>query len=71
MNQIRSGIKVTLNFDATSYSKIEGDWPCLILIFSDKYWFPQQALSFVYEDCIEITMIVENCNQLDGNINAE
>ena len=36
LNQIESGIKVTLNFDATSRSKIEGDWPCLILIFSDK-----------------------------------
>ena len=36
LNQIESGIKVTLHFDATSSSKIEGDWPCLILIFSDK-----------------------------------
>ena len=33
LNQIESGIKVTLNFDATSRSKIDGDWLCLMLVF--------------------------------------
>ena len=34
--QIQPDTKVTLHFDTTSCSKIDGDWPCLILIFSDK-----------------------------------
>ena len=43
LNQIESGIKVTLHFDVTSCSKIEGDWPCFILIFFffGKRQFPQ------------------------------
>ena len=34
--QIQPDTKVTLHFDTTSRSKIDGNWPCLILIFSKK-----------------------------------
>ena len=58
LNQIESGIKVILHFDATSCSKIEGDWPCLILIFSDKCQFPLQPLFFAYEDQARIIRLI-------------
>ena len=35
-SQIGYGIKVALHFDPTSRSRIQINWPCLILIFSDK-----------------------------------
>ena len=31
----KDNIKVTLLFDSTQSSKIDDDWPCLIMIFSD------------------------------------
>ena len=72
MNQIESGIKVILHFEATFCSKIEGDWPCLILIFSDKHSFPLQPLFFAYEDRAQIIrLIVETNKQLTATINAE
>ena len=71
-NQIESWIKVTLHFDATSRSKIKGDWPCLILIFSDKRRFPLWPLFFAYEDCAQIIrLIVETYKWLAATINAE
>ena len=72
LNQIESGIKVTLHFDTISHSKIEGDWPCLILIFSDKHWFPLQPLFFTYEDHAQIIrLIVETYKRFAATINAE
>ena len=72
MNQIESGIKVILHFDATSCSKIEGDWPCLILIFSDKHQFPLQPLFFAYEDQARIIRLtVEMYKWLAAPINTE
>ena len=58
LNQIESGIKVTLHFDATSRSKIEGDRPCLILIFSDTCQFPLQPLFFADEDHAQIIRLI-------------
>ena len=45
LHQIRPGTKLTLQFDTTSHSKIDGDWPSLVLTFSNKPIF------FAYEDC--------------------
>ena len=72
LNQIESGIKVILHFDATSYSKIEGEWPCPILIFSDKRRFPLRPSFFAYEDQAQIIrLIVETYKQLAATINTE
>ena len=50
LKDIPEGIKVTLHYDTTQRSKIDGDWPCLILIFSDKRRFSLRPLLFAYED---------------------
>ena len=64
-------MKVTLHFDTTSRSKIDGDWPCLILIFSDKRRFPLRPIFFAYEDRAQIIrLIVETYNRLAATINA-
>ena len=52
--QIQPDTKVTLHFDTTSCSKIDSDWPLLILIFSDKCWFPLRSIFFAYEDRAQI-----------------
>ena len=44
------GVKSTLHYDTTSRSQIDGDWPALILIFSDKRRFSLRPLFFAYED---------------------
>ena len=69
---IPSGTKVTLHFDTTSRSKIDGDWPALILIFSDKRRFPLRPLFFAYEDRVQIIrLIVETFQRLTATISAE
>ena len=52
--QIQPDTKVTLHFDTMSCSKIDGDCPCLILIFFDKCWFPLRSIFFAYEDRAQI-----------------
>ena len=65
LHNIKTGTKVTLHFDATSRSKIDGDWPSLILIFSDKRRFPLRPLFFAYEDRVQIVrLIVETYKRL-------
>ena len=43
-------VKSTLHFDSTQRSKIDGDWPCLILIFTNNLRFSLRPLFFAYED---------------------
>lgn len=55
--------KVTLHYDTTSRSRIEGEWPCLILNFlnsdsSKCNMFPLRALTFAYEDREQIKSLV-------------
>jgi hypothetical protein len=62
--------KVTLHYDTTSRSRIDGEWPCLILNFlsSDSTkcgMFPLRALTFAYEDREQIkTLIIETFKRL-------
>ena len=44
LNNISPGAKVTLHYDSTSRSKIDGDWPALILIFSNNQRFTLRPL---------------------------
>ena len=70
--QIQPDTKVTLHFDTTSRSKIDGGWPCLILIFSDKRRFPLRPIFFAYEDRAQIIrLIVETYNRLAATINTD
>ena len=69
---IPQGIKVTLHFDTTSRSKIDGDWPSLIFIFSDKRRFNLRPLFFAYEDRAQIVrLIVETYSRLSATITNE
>ena len=71
LRTIKEGTKVTLHFDATSRSKIDGDWPALILIFSDKQRFPLRPLFFAYEDRAQIIrLIIETYQRLAATINT-
>ena len=58
-------IKSTLHFDATSRSKIDGDWPALILVFSDNRRYSLRTLFFAFEDRQNIVrLIVETYKRL-------
>ena len=46
----KDNVKCTLHYDLTQRSKIDGDQPCLILIFSDNQRFSLCSLFFAYED---------------------
>ena len=35
LRDLQSGVKVSLHYYSTSHSKIDRDWPAIILIFSD------------------------------------
>ena len=72
LNQIESGVKVTLHFDATSRLKTGGDWPDLILTFSDKCWFSLQRFFFASEDHTQIVgLIAETYKRLAPTINVK
>ena len=69
MHTIPEGIKVTLHFDSTSRSMIDGDWPSLIVIFSDKRRFNLRLLFFAYEDRAQIIrLFVETLQRLSATI---
>ena len=71
LNGIQNGIKVTLHYDSTSRSQIDGDWPCLIFIFSNKVRFSLRPLFFAYEDRAQIIrLIVETFKRLAATINT-
>ena len=55
--------KVTLHFDTTSRSRIDGEWPSLILNFKsdveeDNQMIMLRALFFAFEDREQITKLV-------------
>ena len=45
-----SSVKVTVHFDSTSRSSINGEWSSLIIIFSNGQEFKLRPLFFAYED---------------------
>ena len=51
-------MKSTLHFDSTQRSKIDGDWPCLILIFTNNLRFSLRPLFFAYEDRENIVRLI-------------
>ena len=54
----KDNVKCTLHYDSTQRSKIDGDWPCLILIFSDNQRFSLCPLFFAYEDRENIVRLI-------------
>ena len=61
----KDNVKCTLQYDSTQRSKIDGDRPCLILIFSDIQRFSLRALFFACEDRENIVrLIVETYTRL-------
>ena len=72
LNSISLTIKSTLHYDATTRSKIDGDWPALILIFSDGRRFTLRPLFFAYEDRAQIIrLIVETYQRLAATLNSQ
>ena len=58
-------IKTTFHFDTTSRSCIDGEWPALILIFSDNRRFNLRPIFFAYEDRENIAcLVIETYNRL-------
>ena len=54
---VQEGTKVTVHYDTTQRSRIDGEWPSLILIFSDKRRFSIRPLFFAYEDKVQIVRL--------------
>ena len=58
-------VKVTLHFDTTSRNHIDGEWPSIILNFSDKQRFRLKPIFFAYENRENIIrLIVETLERL-------
>ena len=51
-------VKSTLHFDSTQRSKIDGDWPYLMLIFTNNLRFSLRPLFFAYEDRKNIVRLI-------------
>ena len=51
-------VKSSLHFDSTQRSKIDDDWPCLILIFTKNVRFSLRPLFFAYEDREKIVRLI-------------
>ena len=51
-------MKSTLYFDSTQRSKIDGDWLCLIFIFTNNLRFSLTPLFFAYEDRENIVRLI-------------
>lgn len=61
LRDLQPRVKVTLHYDSTTCSKIDGSWSALILIFRDSHKFPIQAMFFAYDDRKQIVnLIVES-----------
>ena len=66
-----SNIKATVHFDSTSRSLIDGEWPRLIIIFSNSQEFRLRPLFFAYEDRDQITeLFVETFKRLSISANV-
>ena len=46
--------KATLHYDTTSRNSIDGEWPSIIIRFSDGREFVLRPMFFAYEDCEQI-----------------
>ena len=58
-------VQVTVHYDTTSRNNIDGEWPSLILVFSDSQRFRLRPLFFAYEDCQNIVrLFVETFERL-------
>ena len=65
-----SNVKATVHFDSTSHSTIDGEWPSLIIIFSNSQEFRLRPLLFAYEDQDQITeLFVETLKRLSVSAN--
>ena len=53
-----SSLKLTIHFDTSTRSSIDGEWSSLIVIFSDGQEFRLRPLFFTYEDCQQITELL-------------
>ena len=51
-------VKSNVHFDSTQRSKIDRDWPCLILIFTNNLRFSLRPLFFAYEDRENIVRLI-------------
>lgn len=60
-----SSVRCTLHYDTTSRSKIDGEWPSIILSFSDKKRFVLRPIFFAYETREQIIrLLVETLERL-------
>ena len=58
-------VETTFHYDTTSRSTIDGEWPALLLIFSNNQSFSLRPIFFSYEDRENITsLIVETYERL-------
>ena len=58
-------VKITLHYDTTSRNSIDGEWPSIVINFSDKQHFRLRPLFFTYEDRAQIArLIVESFERL-------
>ena len=55
LNNKIPNVKVTIHFDTTGRSSIDGEWPSIILKFSDGHEYRLRPLFFAYEDRQQIT----------------
>ena len=66
-----SNVKASVHFDLTSHSSIDGEWPSLIIIFSNSQEFRLLQLFFAYEDQDQITeLFVETFKRLSISANV-
>ena len=49
-------VKSTLHYETTTPKTIDGEWPAIILYFSDEYVL--RPLFFAYEDCKQIAELL-------------
>ena len=65
LNNKAPNVKATIHFDTTSRSSIDGEWPSILLKFSDGYDYRLRPLFFAYEDRVQITeLFVETFSRL-------
>ena len=55
---IPDDLKSTVHFDSTQRFKIDGDWPCLMFIFTNNLRFSLRPLFFAYQDRENIVRLI-------------
>ena len=62
----------TLHYDTTSRSKIDEEWPAILLNFSDGYQFVLRPQYFAYEDRKQIVdLLIESLSRLANAASIE